>query len=57
LKSFFKPLNPEMAWKLRSDIIFSKSVTRQALEQGNISEGLANLSIVEEQFSVLTEET
>jgi hypothetical protein len=35
----------------------SINVTRQALEQGNISEALANLSIVEEQFSVLTEET
>jgi hypothetical protein len=35
----------------------SINVTRQALEQGNFSEALANLSIVEEQFSVLTEET
>jgi hypothetical protein len=40
-----------------NEIENSINVTRQALEQGNISEALANLSIVEEQFSVLTEET
>ena len=40
-----------------NEIKNSINVTRQALEQGNIPEALANLSIVEEQFSVLTEET
>ena len=40
-----------------NEINNSINVTRQALEQGNIPEALANLSIVEEQFSVLTEET
>ena len=40
-----------------NEIKNSINVTRQALQQGNMSEALANLSIVEEQFSVLTEET
>jgi hypothetical protein len=40
-----------------NEIKNSINITRQALEQGNISEALANLSIIEEQFSVLTEET
>jgi hypothetical protein len=40
-----------------NEIKNSINVTRQALEQGNVPEALANLSIVEEQFSVLTEET
>ena len=40
-----------------NEIKNSINVTRQALEQGNNSEALANLSIVEEQFSVLTEGT
>src|ERR687891_189842 len=40
-----------------NEIKNSINVTRQALEQGNIPEALAILSIVEEQFSVLTEET
>jgi hypothetical protein len=33
------------------------NVIRQALEQGNIPEALSNLSTVEEQLSLLTEET
>ena len=46
-------ITPEQINEIKNSI----NVTRQALQQGNISEALANLSIVEEQFSVLVEGT
>ena len=44
---------PEQINEIKNSI----NATRLALQQGNTSEALANLSIVEGQFSVLTEET
>jgi hypothetical protein len=46
-------ITPEQINEIKNSI----NVTREALQQGNISEALANLSIVEEQFSVLVEGT
>jgi len=44
---------PEQINEIKNSI----NATRLALQQGNTSEALANLSIVEGQFLVLTEET
>ena len=44
---------PEQINEIKNSI----NATRLALQQGNTSEALANLSVVEEQFSILTEET
>ncbi len=46
-------ITPEQINEIKNSI----NVTRQALQQGNLTEALANLSVVEEQFSVLVEET
>jgi hypothetical protein len=46
-------VTPEQINEIKNSI----NVTRQALQQGNLTEALANLSVVEEQFSVLVEET
>ncbi len=46
-------ITPEQINEIKNSI----NVTRQAIQQGNLTEALANLSIVEEQFSVLVEET
>jgi hypothetical protein len=46
-------ITPEQINEIKNSI----NITRQALQQGNLTEALANLSIVEEQFSVLVEET
>jgi|SRR5215208_1855712 hypothetical protein len=46
-------ITPEQINEIKNSI----NTTRQALQQGNLTEALANLSIVEEQFSVLAEET
>ena len=46
-------ITPEQINEIKNSI----NVTRQALQQGNLTGALANLSVVEEQFSVLVEET
>ena len=46
-------ITPEQINEIKNSI----NTTRQAIQQGNLTEALANLSIVEEQFSVLVEET
>jgi hypothetical protein len=46
-------ITPEQINEIKNSI----NTTRQALQQGNLTEALANLSIVEEQFSVLVEGT
>ena len=45
-------ITPEQINEIKNNI----NTTRQAIQQGNLTEALANLSIVEEQFSVLVEE-
>ena len=44
---------PEQINEIKNSI----NATRLAIQQGNMSEALANLSIIEGQFSILTEET
>jgi hypothetical protein len=46
-------ITPEQINEIKNSI----NATRLAIQHGNMSEALANLSIVEEQFSVLVEGT